>query len=432
MFKFILKKLSYAFSILFGVLTLTYTLFYWGANDEFQSKLERNQFEAGEKMYQEVDKGYWSGYLDFLNNLSPISFHHEDNFGGSEGIEATYHPIANISLGKVHLLLKGIYLHRSLDSNRLVSEVIFESFPGTLILAVLSMFLATIGGMSLGLIHAYSRERGIKRLIEFFTSLGSSLPTYFIAVVLIWVLSSNWRNNVLIPYFPFIMGGIGIIANRIRRWMKESPWKWNSIRNLRYFVIYFGVGLVLWIFAHFVIITFNIPYPAPLAWMIKLPGTGLPAVGDWLRYDLEGNAYMSWKNAIIPAVTLAIRPMCIIAQLSHVSIKDLLNTDMVQMARAKGLSRARITIHYVVKNAFTPILTTITGWFASLLAGAVFVEMLFGWRGIGYVVFTALQKEDFTVVIGAVILIAVIFILINILVDILYVYFNPSLRNQEL
>lgn len=429
MLKFILNKLIYALAVLLGVLTLTYTLFYWAADDEIQSKLSRSSFTKDVVI---EPQGYLEGYFEFINNLSPLSFHLENNYESSQEISDKYDPLINLNIGGFHILIKGIYLHRSLDNNRLVSDIIFEAFPGTLILAFFSIVLATIGGMSLGVIRAYSREPGIKRLVELFTALGSSLPTYFVAVLLIWILSSNWRDSIQFPLFPLYMGVFGVFVNRFKRWNKQLAWRWNSIRNLRYFVIYFGVGVVMWVFTYFLILTFDLPYPLLLSGMIKLPGTGLPAVGDWLDYDLNGQASFAWKNAIIPALTLALRPMSIIAELAYVSMKDLLDTDMVQMARAKGLKKMRITIHYVVKNAFTPILTTITGWFASLLAGAVFVEMLFGWKGIGYVVFTALQKEDFTVVIGAVVLIAIIFIIINMLIDLLYVYFNPSLRNEEL
>ena len=107
---------------------------------------------------------------------------------------------------------------------------------------------------------------------------------------------------------------------------------------------------------------------------------------------------------------------------------DTLNQDYIRTAYAKGLSKRNVIVHHALRNAINPVLTAITGWFAELLAGAFFVEYIFGWKGIGKVTVDALEKLDFPVVMGSVLISATFFILINILADILYGIVDPRIR----
>ena len=102
--------------------------------------------------------------------------------------------------------------------------------------------------------------------------------------------------------------------------------------------------------------------------------------------------------------------------------------DYVRTARAKGLKPFRVICVHALRNALNPVVTAVSGWFASLLAGAVFVEYVFDWKGIGVVVVDALDKYDFPVIMGAVLLIAVMLIIVNIVVDIIYGIIDPRVR----
>jgi peptide/nickel transport system permease protein len=102
--------------------------------------------------------------------------------------------------------------------------------------------------------------------------------------------------------------------------------------------------------------------------------------------------------------------------------------DYIRTARAKGLSRYQIIYKHALKNALNPVVTAISGWFASLLAGAIFVEYIFGWRGLGKEIVMALNTLDIPVIMGAVLIIAFFFIIINIVVDMLYVYLDPQVK----
>ena len=107
---------------------------------------------------------------------------------------------------------------------------------------------------------------------------------------------------------------------------------------------------------------------------------------------------------------------------------DVLSQDYIRTAKAKGLPNNQIILKHALRNALNPVVTAVSGWFASMLAGAVFVEYVFGWNGIGRLVVYSLNQMDLPVVMGCVIVIATIFVVINILVDLIYAYLNPKIR----
>ena len=154
--------------------------------------------------------------------------------------------------------------------------------------------------------------------------------------------------------------------------------------------------------------------------------TGLSLTGSWFNIDsVTGQKYLTLQNLILPALTLGIRPLSIITQLTRSSMLDTLNQDYIRTAYAKGLSKRNVIVHHALRNAINPVLTAITGWFAELLAGAFFVEYIFGWKGIGKVTVDALEKLDYPVVMGSVLLAATIFVLMNIFADLLYGIIDP-------
>ena len=109
---------------------------------------------------------------------------------------------------------------------------------------------------------------------------------------------------------------------------------------------------------------------------------------------------------------------------------DVLNQDYIRTAYAKGLKRGKVIWKHALRNALNPVITAITGWFAELLAGAFFVEYIFGWKGIGKLTVDALEKLDFPVVMGSVLISSFFFVIINILADILYGSVDPRVRLQ--
>lgn len=156
--------------------------------------------------------------------------------------------------------------------------------------------------------------------------------------------------------------------------------------------------------------------------------TGLRMTGSLFDTDPFSGRTLELQNLILPALTLGIRPLAIITQLTRGSMLDVLNQDYIRTAYAKGLSKKVVVWKHALRNALNPVITAITGWFAELLAGAFFVEYIFGWKGIGKVTVDALEKLDFPVVMGSVLVASFFFIIINLLADFLYGIVDPRVR----
>ncbi len=156
--------------------------------------------------------------------------------------------------------------------------------------------------------------------------------------------------------------------------------------------------------------------------------TGLSPSGSLYEIDVWNGEELKLKNLILPAITLGVRPLSIVIQLTRSSLLDVLSQDYIRTAKAKGLSFSKIVINHALKNALNPVVTAISGWLASLMAGAVFVEKIFSWKGIGNEVVEALHNNDLPVVMGATLIFASIFVVINICVDIVYGILDPRVR----
>ncbi len=157
--------------------------------------------------------------------------------------------------------------------------------------------------------------------------------------------------------------------------------------------------------------------------------TNLNMTGSLYEVDDFGEGiYVQWKNLILPAVVLGIRPLAVVIQLMRNSLLEVLGQDYIRTARAKGLSTYKIIKTHALKNSLNPVVTAISGWFASMLAGAVFVEYIFNWNGLGKEIVNALNTLDLPIIMGSVLVIATMFIIINILVDISYGMLDPKIR----
>ena len=158
--------------------------------------------------------------------------------------------------------------------------------------------------------------------------------------------------------------------------------------------------------------------------------THLNMTGSLYELDDFGEQnQLQLKNLILPALVLGIRPLAVVIQLMRNSLLEVLQQDSIRTAKAKGLSSAKIIRKHALKNALNPVVTAISGWFASMLAGAVFVEYIFGWNGLGKEIVDALNTLDLPIIMGAVLIIALMFILINIFVDIIYGWLDPKITN---
>ncbi|WP_139925351.1 ABC transporter permease [Hymenobacter sp. DG01] len=156
--------------------------------------------------------------------------------------------------------------------------------------------------------------------------------------------------------------------------------------------------------------------------------TGLNLTGQLYETDPFSGRHLVLKNLLLPAFALGIRPLAVIVQLTRSSMLDVMSQDYIRTARAKGLSGYRTVVGHALKNALNPVITAVSGWLASLMAGAFFIEYIFNWKGLGTVTLRAVENLDFPVVMGATIFIAALFVLVNIVVDVLYAVLDPRVK----
>ncbi len=355
MLNYLLRRLGYGFLVLWGVATLVFVLFNILPGDPSAMMVGQRTDQATIEAVRRdlgLDLPLRQQYLLFLNDLSPISVHSTQSSAFSYSDARYGHSLIRIQLSDIEFVIKKPYLRRSYQSKRPVAEVIATAFPNTLILAVASIFLASVLGIFLGAWTGMVNKAWLNRLVLVINTLGMSLPSFFAAILLAWL-------------FAWILGEY----------------------------------------------------------------TGLNLVGSLYELDDAGTGeHIVWKNLILPAVTLGIRPLAIVTELTRTSLLEVMQSDYIRTARAKGLSGWPLLFRHALRNALNPVVTAISGWFASLLAGAVFVEYIFDWKGLGLVIVDALEKYDLPVLMGAILFIALLLIIINIFVDILYTLLDPRVR----
>lgn len=159
--------------------------------------------------------------------------------------------------------------------------------------------------------------------------------------------------------------------------------------------------------------------------------TGLNYTGGLYELNDFGEEVLVLKNLILPALALGIRPIAMIVQLTRSEMLDVMAQDYIRTAYAKGLSRNVVIVKHALRNALNPVVTLISGWLAAILAGAYFIEIIFDFKGLGYVTINALNNLDFPVAMGSVLFAAVLFVIVTTLVDILYGILDPRISLKQ-
>ncbi|MCH4551132.1 ABC transporter permease [Aestuariibaculum lutulentum] len=261
--------------------------------------------------------------------------------------------------------------------------------------------LFTIGKTTMVLKFPYLRESFTKQGKKVTQVLGETLPNTFVLAI---------SSIVIAMLFGILLGIVSALY--------KDTWLDKTIQIFSTFGMsvpsFFSAILFAWFFGY-----------------VLHEYTNLEMTGSLYELDDFGEAmHIKWKNLILPAIVLGIRPLAVVIQLMRNSLLEVFNQDYIRTARAKGLSEFQIIRRHAVKNALNPVVTAISGWFASMLAGAVFVEYIFGWNGLGKEIVNALNTLDLPVIMGAVLIIALLFIIINIFVDIVYVWLDPKVKLQ--
>ncbi|MDL2091518.1 dipeptide ABC transporter permease DppB [Proteus mirabilis] len=160
------------------------------------------------------------------------------------------------------------------------------------------------------------------------------------------------------------------------------------------------------------------------------PLTGFMLI-DTLFWGEEGDFLDALHHIILPAIVLGTIPLAVIVRMTRSAMLEVLGEDYIRTARAKGLSRARVILIHALRNAMLPVVTVIGLQVGTMLAGAILTETIFSWPGLGRWLIDALQRRDYPVVQGGVLLIATMIIFVNLLVDVLYGIVNPRIRHKK-
>lgn len=145
-------------------------------------------------------------------------------------------------------------------------------------------------------------------------------------------------------------------------------------------------------------------------------------------FPISGYITDGWNHLILPMVTLALRPLAIIARITRSSMLDVMNQDYIRTAKAKGLSEKKVVFKHTLRNALTPVVTTLSASLAATLGGTFFIEYIFNWPGIGLLAIDSILKLDFPMIQGTVLFSAIIFVVINFFVDIIYAFLDPKVK----
>ncbi|HHT73941.1 MAG TPA: ABC transporter permease [Firmicutes bacterium] len=175
-----------------------------------------------------------------------------------------------------------------------------------------------------------------------------------------------------------------------------------------------------------------------VAMLGALAGVGMPAFWQGIMFILIFSVWLGWfpssgrmgglEYYILPALTLGTRSMASIARMTRSSMLEVLQQDFIRTATAKGLARFKVVFVHALRNALIPVVTMIGLQFGGLMAGAVLTETIFAWPGIGRLVVEAINNKDFPVVQGTIMTFAIMYALINLIVDVLYAFLDPRLR----
>lgn len=160
------------------------------------------------------------------------------------------------------------------------------------------------------------------------------------------------------------------------------------------------------------------------------PLTGFMLI-DTLFWGEEGDFLDALHHIILPAIVLGTIPLAVIVRMTRSAMLEVLGEDYIRTARVKGLSRARVILIHALRNAMLPVVTVIGLQVGTMLAGAILTETIFSWPGLGRWLIDALQRRDYPVVQGGVLLIATMIIFVNLLVDVLYGIVNPRIRHKK-
>lgn len=332
MFKYILKRILMLIPVLLGVTVIIFFITRVLAADPAPVVLGEHATQEAMAAWRTtygLDQPLWKQYCDFLVNAL-----HGD-------------------LGK------------SYYTGTPVMTEIMSRFPATAELAICAIIVASVLGITLGVLAAVKRGKAADNVSMVVALIGISMPIFWSGIIMILIFSAG------LHWLPS--------SGRIDPLLQPSG------------------------------------------------GTGLFIIDTLAAGDFEAFGNVIW-HLILPTLALSLYSMAIITRMTRSAMIETLNADYIRTARAKGLSKKTVNIRHALRNAMLPVTTVIGLQFGSLLGGALLTETVFAWPGIGKYTVDCVLKSDFPVIQGVVLLIAVIFVVMNLIVDIIYAWLDPRIK----
>jgi dipeptide transport system permease protein len=254
-------------------------------------------------------------------------------------------------------------------SRQAVSTEFWSRFPATIELSVIALFWSVLLGIPLGILAAIKRNTFLDYSVIGVSLVGYSMPIFW------------W----------------GLIA-----------------------ILFFSVGLGWFPVSGRIAAEFDIPQM-----------TGFYLIDVWKTAEPWPAFFSSLKHLFLPSLVLGTIPLAVVTRMTRSSLLEVLQEDYIRTAKAKGLSFAKVTYKHALRNAVVPIITIIGLLVGSLLTGAVLTETIFSWPGIGRWLVKSVEARDYPVIQGGVLYLAFIIVIVNLAVDLLYLWVYPKLRSQK-
>ena len=280
-------------------------------------------------------------------------------------------------------------LGTSIKHSRPVTQLLVERLPTTIELALLAMLFAISVGIPIGLISAYRHNSSVDVSTMVFANLGVSMPVFVLGLLLAFIFAIVLKDT------PFSLPPSGRLSSGIEVIPLVEVWGLEDLEGLPRGILDFISG----IYTFSALIT-----------------------GQWVAW------VDAVRHLILPALALGTIPLAIIARITRSSLLEVLGLDFVRTARAKGLKERSVVLRHGTRNALLPVVTIIGLQLGALLSGAVLTETVFNLAGVGRTMYEAITGRDYVVIQGFTLLIAIVYVLVNLIVDVSYGYLDPRIR----
>ncbi len=278
----------------------------------------------------------------------------------------------------------------SVRFSRPVTQLLIERLPTTTELAVSALFLAILVGVPLGILAARRHNTAVDTATMALSNVGVSMPVFWLGLMLAYVFAVVLKDTALVlPPSGRLSAGV-----------------------------------------------FPVPYYEQWGWTLT-EGTTWAKFNEYISNHVIFNTFITgqweifWdavKHMILPAVALATIPLAIIARITRSALLEVMNKDYIRTARAKGQSETNVVRRHALRNSLLPVVTIIGLQLGALLGGAVLTETVFRLAGIGTALFDAITGRDYAVVQGFTVVVAAVYVVVNLIVDISYGYLDPRIR----